>query len=160
MRVSEAVRFFAEIPAIADRLRVLERVGMGYVELGQPAPSLSGGEAQRIKLAKEVGRRRRGVVLYVLDEPTTGLSPYDTERLLELLDELVAGGHSVIVVEHDPMVLSSCDWICELGPGGGVEGGRVVAEGPPATLRGDPRSVTGRYLLPERGESRAGEAGT
>ena len=125
----------------------MERIGMGYIGLGQPAPSLSGGEAQRIKLAKEIGRRRKGNILYVLDEPTTGLSLYDTAKLIQLLNELVAKGNSVIVIEHDPVVLSSCDWIIELGPGAGTEGGRIIAEDSPQTLKRNPRSVTGRYLL-------------
>ena len=146
MRVSEAVAFFEGHQGILSTLRVMERIGMGYIGLGQPTPSLSGGESQRIKLAKEIGRRRKGNILYVLDEPTTGLSLYDTAKLIELLDELVAGGSSAIVVEHDPIVLSSCDWIVELGPEGGAGGGRIVAEGTPESLRNNPASLTGRYL--------------
>ncbi len=147
MRVSEAVAFFADETAIRAPLQVMERIGMGYIGLGQPTPTLSGGESQRIKLAKELGRRRKGNILYVLDEPTTGLSLYDTARLIELLDELVAGGNSAIVVEHDPVVLSSCDWIIELGPDGGAAGGRIIAEGTPASLRAQPASRTGKYLV-------------
>ena len=146
MRVSESVKFFDDHPGIVTTLKVMERIGMGYIELGQPAPSLSGGEAQRIKLAKEIGKRRKGNVLYILDEPTTGLSMYDTAKLLELLDELVSKGNSVIVIEHDPDVLSSCGWIIELGPGAGSDGGRIIAEGTPGELRDNPDSVTGRYL--------------
>ncbi len=146
MRVCEAVNFFDDQAGITAVLKVLKRIGMGYIGLGQPAPSLSGGEAQRIKLAKEIGRRRKGNILYVLDEPTTGLSLYDTAQLIQLLDELVAKGNSVIVIEHDPIVLSSCDWIIELGPGAGAEGGRMIAEGTPQALKNDPRSVTGKYL--------------
>ncbi len=146
MRVSEAVNFFNDHFGIMAILKVMEWIGMGYIGLGQPAPSLSGGEAQRIKLAKEIGRRRKGNILYVLDEPTTGLSLYDTAKLIQLLDELVAKGNSVIVIEHDPLVLSSCDWIIELGPGAGAEGGRIIAEGSPQALKHNPRSVTGRYL--------------
>jgi len=146
MRVSEAVHFFDDHAGIMAVLKVMERIGMGYIGLGQPAPSLSGGEAQRIKLAKEIGKRRKGNILYVLDEPTTGLSLYDTARLIQLLDELVAKGNSVIVIEHDPIVLSSCDWIIELGPGAGAEGGRIIAEGSPQALKHDLRSATGRYL--------------
>jgi excinuclease ABC A subunit len=146
MRVSEAVSFFEEHKGILSTLHVMERIGMGYIELGQPTPTLSGGEAQRIKLAKEIGRRRKGNILYVLDEPTTGLSLYDTARLIQLLDELVAKGNSVIVIEHDPVVLSACDWIVELGPGGGAEGGRIIAEGSPQALKENPESLTGRYL--------------
>ncbi|MEW5869310.1 MAG: excinuclease ABC subunit UvrA [Chloroflexota bacterium] len=146
MRVSEAVDFFEGQPGITAILKVMKRIGMGYIQLGQPAPSLSGGEAQRIKLAKEIGKRRKGNILYVLDEPTTGLSLYDTAKLLQLTSELVAKGNSVIVIEHDPVVLSSCDWIIELGPGAGTDGGRVIAQGTPQALKGDPNSITGRYL--------------
>ncbi|HNY11761.1 MAG TPA: excinuclease ABC subunit UvrA [Candidatus Wallbacteria bacterium] len=146
MTVSDAVVFFNENQNIIPTLKVMERIGMGYIKLGQPTPTLSGGEAQRIKLAREIGKRRKGNILYVLDEPTTGLSLYDTAKLIQLLDELVAKGNSVIVIEHDPAVLSVCDWIIELGPKGGSEGGRVIAEGPPEMLKNDPASVTGRYL--------------
>lgn len=146
MTVSEAVPFFKENQGIISTLQVMERIGMGYIKLGQPTPTLSGGEAQRIKLAKEIGRRRKGNILYVLDEPTTGLSLYDTAKLIQLLDELVAKGNSVIVIEHDPAVLSVCDWIIELGPGGGNEGGTIIAEGLPTELKNNPVSVTGRYL--------------
>lgn len=146
MRVSEAVSFFQDSQGIIPTLKVMERIGMGYIGLGQPSPSLSGGEAQRIKLAKEIGRRRKGNILYVLDEPTTGLSLYDTAKLVQLLDELVARGKSVIVIEHDPVVLSCCDWIVELGPGAGTEGGRIIAQGSPRDLKDNPASLTGRYL--------------
>ncbi|MFN2131079.1 MAG: ABC-ATPase UvrA, partial [Anaerolineae bacterium] len=146
MSVSEAATFLVDLSSAQAMLRVLERTGMGYIALGQPAPTLSGGEAQRIKLAKEIGRRRQGEILYVLDEPTTGLSPYDVARLLALLDELVAQGSSVIVVEHDPATLSHCDWLIELGPGAGSEGGELIAQGPPASLAADPRSRTGPFL--------------
>ncbi len=146
MRVSEAVSFFEGHKGILSTLLVMDRVGMGYIALGQPTPSLSGGESQRIKLAREMGGRRKGNILYVLDEPTTGLSLYDTAKLIELLDELVTTGNSAIVIEHDPVVLSSCDWIIELGPEGGTGGGRIIAEGTPPSLRHNPGSVTARYL--------------
>ncbi len=146
MSVSAAVIFFKNTPGIVTPLRVLERIGMGYIKLGQPTPTLSGGEAQRLKLAKEIGKRRKGRILYVLDEPTTGLSMYDTAKLLQLLDELVVQGNSVIVIEHDPLVLSSCDWIIELGPQGGTAGGEIIAEGIPQLLKANHKSVTGRYL--------------
>ena len=146
MRVSEAVSFFEDNPGILPTLQVMERIGMGYIGLGQPTPSLSGGESQRIKLAKEIGRRRKGNILYVLDEPTTGLSLYDTAKLIDLLDGLVANGNSAIVIEHDPTVLSSCDWIIELGPEGGAGGGKIIAEGTPHSLRDNPDSITARYL--------------
>ncbi|PKO13873.1 MAG: excinuclease ABC subunit A [Chloroflexi bacterium HGW-Chloroflexi-10] len=147
MTVSEAVDIFKDHPGIISTLKIMERIGMGYIKLGQPTPSISGGEAQRIKLAKEIGRRRKGNILYILDEPTTGLSLFDTASLIQLLDELVAKGNSVIVIEHDPAVLESCDWIIELGPGGGVEGGKIIAEGSPLALKKYPESLTGRYLF-------------
>ena len=146
MTVSEAVKFFKDQRSILSVLTVLDRIGMGYIKLGQPTPTLSGGEAQRIKLAKEIGKNRRGNVLYVLDEPTTGLSLYDTAKLIALLDELVKKGNSVVVVEHDPDLLKVCDWIIELGPSGGEEGGYLIASGAPSTLTYDPKSITGRYL--------------
>lgn len=146
--VSEAVNLFANQPGITSILKIMDRIGMGYIKLGQPTPTLSGGESQRIKLAKEIGKRRKGNILYVLDEPTTGLSLYDTAKLIQLLDELVAKGNSVIVIEHDPAVLSVCDWIIELGPGGGAEGGQIIAEGSPQELKRNPKSVTGGYLNP------------
>ena len=146
MTVSEAVTFFEDQQGMTAILEVMERIGMGYIKLGQPTPTLSGGEAQRIKLAKEIGRRRKGHILYVLDEPTTGLSPYDTAKLILLLDELVAKGNSVIVIEHNPALLNTCDWLIELGPGGGAEGGRMIAEGTPEAVKENPDSITGRYL--------------
>ncbi len=149
MSVSEAVELFATLLPIQSPLQTLESIGMGYITLGQPASTISGGEAQRIKLARELSRRRRGRFLYLLDEPTTGLSFYDIDRLLLLLDRLVKQGHSIIVVEHDPSVLSYCDWIVELGPGGGAAGGRVIAEGAPAGLKEDPRSRIGPFLQVE-----------
>jgi excinuclease ABC A subunit len=146
MSVSEAVSFFKGTKGIIGVLKVMERIGMGYIKLGQPTPTLSGGEAQRIKLAKELGRQRKGNILYMLDEPTTGLSLYDTAKLIELLDELVANGNSVFVIEHDTAVLASCDWLIELGQGGGRDGGQIIAEGTPNALKENPQSITGRYL--------------
>lgn len=146
MQVTEAITFFEGQKGITSTLDVMDRIGMGYIELGQPSPTLSGGEAQRIKLAKEIGKQRKGNILYILDEPTTGLSFYDKGKLLQLLDELVINGNSVIVIEHDLEVLNSCDWIIELGPGGGTDGGYIIAQGTPASLKDNPESVTGRYL--------------
>ena len=146
MSVTDAATLFWDTPSIHKMLSVLEQTGMGYITLGQPANTLSGGEAQRIKLAKEIGRRRKGNILYVLDEPTTGLSLYDTANLLELLDTLVKQGNSVIVIEHDPAVLSTCDWLVELGPGGGNEGGEIIAQGSPLDLKQNRRSQTGPFL--------------
>jgi excinuclease ABC A subunit len=146
MSVTDAATLFRDTPSIHAMLSVLEQTGMGYITLGQPTSTLSGGEAQRIKLAKEIGRRRKGNILYVLDEPTTGLSLYDTTNLLALLDTLVNQGNSVIVIEHDPTVLSYCDWLIELGPGGGSEGGEIIAQGSPFDLKQNPRSQTGPFL--------------
>ncbi|QOR35765.1 excinuclease ABC subunit UvrA [Clostridium sp. 'deep sea'] len=146
MTVAEAVTFFKDNQYINNTLKILNSIGMGYIKLGQPTPTLSGGEAQRIKLAKEIGKKRKGNILYVLDEPTVGLSLYDSSKLIKLLDELVAKGNSVIVIEHDPNVLSVCDWLIELGPKGGAEGGLIIAEGSPADLKISKTSVTGRFL--------------
>ena len=147
MSLEEAVFFFADQNSIIKPLRILEQMGMGYLRLGQPTSSLSGGEAQRVKLAKELGRQLRGNMLYVLDEPTTGLSLYDTALLLKLLDQLVAGGNSVIVIEHNVEVLKNCDYIIELGPEGGDKGGEIIAQGTPERLRANLNSKTGRYLV-------------
>ncbi|PEW10112.1 excinuclease ABC subunit UvrA [Bacillus cereus] len=146
MQVSEAIPLFKDNKSIISILEVMERIGMGYITLGQPTSTMSGGEAQRLKLSKEIGKQRKGNILYVLDEPTTGLSLYDTAQLIKLLNELVENGNSVIVIEHNHEVLESCDWIIELGPEGGAGGGRIIAEGAPQTLKKDPNSITGRYL--------------
>lgn len=146
MSISEACSFFSDHNNIRKPLRILEQMGMGYLTLGQPSSSLSGGEAQRVKLAKELGRQRKDNILYVLDEPTAGLSLYDTALLLKLLDQLVARGNSVIVIEHNIEVLKSCDYIIELGPEGGDKGGEIIAKGTPMQLRDNPISKTGRYF--------------
>lgn len=146
MSITDACSFFANHGSIVKPLRILEQMGMGYLTLGQPTSSLSGGEAQRVKLAKELGRQLKGNLLYVLDEPTTGLSLYDTALLLKLLDQLVAGGNSVIVIEHNVEILKNCDYIIELGPEGGDKGGEIIAKGTPERLRDNPNSKTGRYL--------------
>lgn len=147
MQVAEAITFFADQPQILRPLEVLAQMGMGYITLGQSTSSLSGGEAQRIKLAKELGKNHKDNMLYVLDEPTTGLSLYDTALLIQLLDRLVAKGHSVIVIEHNVAVLKRCDYLIELGPEGGEKGGQIIAEGAPSALINNPRSQTGRYLI-------------
>lgn len=147
MRITDACSFFADQSSIVKPLRTLEQMGMGYLTLGQPTSSLSGGEAQRVKLAKELGKLREGNMLYVLDEPTTGLSLYDTALLLKLLDQLVNSGNSVIVIEHNIDVLKNCDYIIELGPEGGDKGGEIIAKGTPEQLRNNLTSKTGRYLI-------------
>ena len=148
MTVSEAYAFFRDKDrVIANILNVLIRVGMGYIKLGQKTPTISGGESQRIKLAGELAKGKAAKeVLYILDEPSTGLSFYDCEKLLKLLNELVSMGNSVILTEHDINMLSNCDWIIEMGPAGGRNGGRLIAEGTPAELKTNPASVIGRHL--------------
>jgi excinuclease ABC subunit A len=146
LTVESAADFFADTPAVARSLRTLLDVGLGYLRLGQPATELSGGEAQRIKLASELQRGRRAHTLYLLDEPTTGLHPADVEVLMRQLHGLVDAGHTVIVVEHDMSVVAGADWVIDLGPGGGAEGGRIVAAGPPAEVARAPESRTAPYL--------------
>ncbi|MDO9377364.1 MAG: excinuclease ABC subunit UvrA [Nocardioidaceae bacterium] len=148
MPIEEAVEFFAAIPAIARHLRTLVDVGLGYVRLGQSAPTLSGGEAQRVKLAAELQKRSTGSTVYVLDEPTTGLHFEDIRKLLGVLDRLVDAGNSVIVIEHNLDVIKTADWLVDMGPEGGSRGGQLIAEGPPETVAADPASHTGRYLAP------------
>ena len=138
--------FFAEDPAVHRALTVLREVGLGYLRLGQPATELSGGEAQRIKLATELQRVQRGSTLYVLDEPTTGLHPADVDRLVAQLDDLVAAGNTVVLVEHDMRVAAASDWVIDVGPGAGDEGGQVVAAGPPAEVAQARGSRTAPYL--------------
>ncbi|MFF9981711.1 excinuclease ABC subunit UvrA [Streptomyces erythrochromogenes] len=146
LTVESAARFFADVPAAARSLRALEEIGLGYLRLGQPATELSGGEAQRIKLATELQRLRRDHTLYLLDEPTTGLHPADVRVLLRQLHGLVDAGHSVVVVEHDMDVVAGADWVIDLGPGGGADGGRVVAAGTPREVARTPGSRTAPYL--------------
>ncbi|WP_329426349.1 excinuclease ABC subunit UvrA [Streptomyces sp. NBC_01268] len=159
LTVESAAAFFADVPAAARSLGTLLDVGLGYLRLGQPATELSGGEAQRIKLASELQRPRRAHTLYVLDEPTTGLHPADVEVLMRQLHGLADAGHTVIVVEHDMDVVATADWVVDLGPGGGDEGGRIVAAGPPAAVARATQSRTAPYLaralgLPATGEAR------
>ncbi len=148
MTVEEALAFFQNIPAIRNKLQTLFDVGLGYVHLGQPATQLSGGEAQRVKLASELSRRATGRTMYILDEPTTGLHFADIERLLAVLQRLTDGGNTVVVIEHNLDVIKSADWIIDLGPEGGNGGGQVIAEGTPEEIAEAPRSFTGEYLRP------------
>jgi len=148
LTVEEALSLFADVPAAASRLGVMADVGLGYLQLGQPATTLSGGEAQRVKLAKELGRRSTGRTLYLLDEPTTGLHPADTARLLLVLQRLVEAGNSVIVVEHNLDVIKAADWVIDLGPEGGVAGGQLIAQGTPEDVAQVDASYTGRSLKP------------
>lgn len=146
MTIDEAVEFFANIPAIYNKLLTIQEVGLGYIKLGQPATTFSGGEAQRIKLATELARRSTGKTLYILDEPTTGLHTDDVKRLLEILGRLVDGGNSMIIIEHNLHVIKSADWVIDMGPEGGLKGGEVVATGTPEQLAKDAKTPTGKYL--------------
>jgi excinuclease ABC subunit A len=148
MPIEEAADFFAALPAIARHLKTLNEVGLGYVRLGQPAPTLSGGEAQRVKLASELQKRSTGRTLYVLDEPTTGLHFEDIRRLLGVLGQLVDNGNTVVVIEHNLDVIKTADWLIDMGPEGGSRGGSVIAEGTPEQIATDPRSYTGEFLRP------------
>jgi excinuclease ABC subunit A len=134
MTVEESLSFFQDIPSIERKLRTLSDVGLSYIPLGQPATTMSGGEAQRIKLAAELSKKDTGSTLYILDEPTTGLHFADVEKLLDILDRLVEMGNTVIIIEHNLDVIASADWIVDLGPDGGEEGGKVVVTGPPSEL--------------------------
>jgi excinuclease ABC subunit A len=146
MTVDEAFGFFADEDPLRRSLGVLREVGLGYIRLGQSATELSGGEAQRVKLATELQRAQRGETLYVLDEPTTGLHPSDVARLMKQLDSLVESGNTVVVVEHDMTVVAASDWIIDIGPGAGDEGGRIVASGPPKQVASETQSRTAKYL--------------
>jgi excinuclease ABC subunit A len=148
MTVDEGCEFFSAVPAIRDKLVVLRDVGLGYIHLGQQATTLSGGEAQRIKLSKELSRRATGRTLYILDEPTTGLHFEDVRKLLEVLHALVATGNTVVVIEHNLEVIKTADWVLDLGPEGGEGGGRIVAQGTPEQVAAEPESHTGRFLGP------------
>jgi excinuclease ABC subunit A len=148
MTCEDAVEFFKAVPGIRDKMAMLVEVGLGYVKVGQQATTLSGGEAQRVKLAKELSRRATGNTLYILDEPTTGLHFEDVRKLLEVLHALVEQGNTVVVIEHNLEVIKTADWIIDLGPEGGDKGGEIVAVGTPETVVQEPRSYTGRYLKP------------
>jgi excinuclease ABC subunit A len=160
MTVDEAIPFFAATAGLARRLQVLQDVGLGYLRLGQPATTLSGGEAQRLKIAAELGTRLGHDILYILDEPTTGLHLDDVRRLLGVLQRLVDAGNTVLVVEHHLDVIKSADWILDLGPEGGDAGGELVAEGPPETVAQVAASYTGKYLQGFLEDGRASERRT
>ena len=146
MTVEQAAEFFDSVPNIARKLQTLIEVGLGYIKLGQPATTFSGGEAQRIKLATELSKRSTGKTMYILDEPTTGLHSADVKRLLGILQQLVDGGNSMIIIEHNLDVIKSADWIIDMGPEGGLGGGTVVASGTPEEVAKVSASFTGKYL--------------
>ena len=146
MTVEEAAEFFKAVPVLREKMQTLKRVGLGYVQVGQSSTTLSGGEAQRVKLSKELSRRATGKTLYILDEPTTGLHFEDTKKLLEVLHELVEQGNTVVVIEHNLDVVKTADWIVDFGPEGGDGGGEIVATGTPEQVAANDKSWTGRYL--------------
>jgi excinuclease ABC subunit A len=148
MTVEQAAKFFENVPSISRKLETLVEVGLGYIRLGQPATTFSGGEAQRIKLASELSRRATGKTLYILDEPTTGLHSADVKRLVEILQKLVSGGNSMVIIEHNLDVIKTADYVIDMGPEGGLGGGTVVAEGTPEDISKNPNSFTGSYLKP------------
>jgi excinuclease ABC subunit A len=146
MSVEEGAELFADSPKISAILKLLQEVGLGYLELGQTTTTLSGGEAQRLKLAVELLANQGKKNLYLIDEPTTGLHPLDVEKFLKLLDRMVDSGSTVVVVEHNQQIIGAADWIIDLGPGGGDAGGRIIAEGTPSDIRKNPNSVTGKFI--------------
>jgi excinuclease ABC subunit A len=148
MTVADGLRFFQAIPAVAGKLQTLVDVGLSYLRLGQSATTLSGGEAQRVKLARELAKRATGRTLYILDEPTTGLHFHDVAQLLEVLHRLRDEGNTVVVIEHNLDVIKTADWVIDLGPDGGDAGGMVVAQGTPETIARNKESYTGQYLKP------------
>ena len=146
MTCDEALDFFRNLPRIRDKVQTLVDVGLGYIKLGQSSTTLSGGEAQRVKLATELSRRSTGSTFYILDEPTTGLHMYDVSKLIDVLQKLVDAGNTVLVIEHNLDVIKCADWVIDLGPEGGDGGGRIVAEGTPEQVAENPESFTGQYL--------------
>ena len=148
MTIEEAMEFFSSIPKIHRKLKTIYDVGLGYVKLGQPATTLSGGEAQRVKLATELSKRPTGRTIYILDEPTTGLHTADVHRLIDVLQKLADGGNTVVVIEHNLDVIKVADHIIDLGPEGGDKGGTIVAEGSPEQIVKCKKSYTGQYLKP------------
>ena len=156
MTVEDGAAFFKAVPAVRDKLETLKQVGLGYIKIGQQATTLSGGEAQRVKLSKELSKRATGRTLYILDEPTTGLHFHDVAKLLDVLHELVDQGNTVVVIEHNLEVIKTADWIIDIGPEGGDGGGEIVAQGTPSEVAAVPRSYTGQYLKPLLKKSRTG----
>ena len=146
MTVEEGADFFAAVPSVRDKMETLKKVGLGYIHIGQQATTLSGGEAQRIKLAKELSRKATGKTLYILDEPTTGLHFHDVAKLLEVLHELVDQGNTVVVIEHNLDVIKTADWVLDLGPEGGDGGGELLVAGRPEDVVAVERSYTGQFL--------------
>jgi excinuclease ABC subunit A len=146
MTVSEALIFFENIPPLQRKLKTLEDVGLGYIRLGQPAPTMSGGEAQRVKLSKELSKRATDHTLYILDEPSVGLHAADVHKLIEVLNRLVDQGNSIVIIEHHPDIIKVSDWLIDLGPEGGDRGGYLVAEGTPEQIAANKQSHTGLYL--------------
>lgn len=146
MRVEEAVEFFAPVPSIKRKIETLNDVGLSYLKLGQPSTELSGGEAQRVKLATELSRRSTGKTIYILDEPTTGLHFADVKKLVEILHRLAEGGNTVVVIEHNLDVIKTADYLIDLGPEGGDGGGTLVACGTPEEVAENPASYTGKYV--------------
>jgi len=148
MTVEQALEFFSVVPAVARKLKTLMDVGLGYIRLGQSATTLSGGEAQRVKLGLELSKRDTGRTLYILDEPTTGLHFHDIDLLLQVLHRLRENGNTVVVIEHNLDVIKTADWLIDLGPEGGAGGGQIIATGTPEQVADNPASHTGRYLKP------------
>ena len=146
MTVEEALHFFENVPSIRRKMETLYDVGLSYIRLGQPSTQLSGGEAQRIKLAPELGKRRTGRTMYILDEPTTGLHFADVHKLVEILRRLSDGGNTVVVIEHNLDVIKTADYIIDIGPEGGDKGGKIIAQGTPEEIAQNPDSYTGQYV--------------
>jgi excinuclease ABC subunit A len=148
MTIEDAVEFFKNVPSVLRKIQTLNDVGLGYIKLGQPSTELSGGEAQRIKLATELSRKSTGKTIYILDEPTTGLHFADVHKLVEILHRLAADGNTVVVIEHNLDVIKTADYIIDMGPEGGDGGGTVIAKGTPEEVREVPESYTGKFLKP------------
>ena len=159
MTVEAGADLFKAVPSIAEKLETLKRVGLGYISVGQQATTLSGGEAQRVKLSKELARRATGRTLYILDEPTTGLHFHDVKKLLQVLQELVDNGNTVVVIEHNLEVIKTADYIVDLGPEGGDGGGEIVAAGTPDDIARTPVSYTGAFQLQRQGRPLRGLPG-